>query len=439
LGRPESRVRSQASLKLAIDSLAFGGDGLARYPAPHPEAGKVVFVSGALPGERVEVRVKDRRRGYDRAEMVRVIDASNDRIRPVCPLFGRCGGCQLQHLAYPSQAVVKERWLAEMAGHIGLKTSRIQRIQASPGQYRYRFRARLAASEGGRIGFRSARSHRPVVLSQCPVMTKELEALVLGLGRLLKADSPGQRLEVEVGADKAGRSFALFTPQGEQPLRPATAKVLSGLADSLGAPVYIGRPRLPDLPAEAPQGSLVLPVAGLELHLFPGVFVQAQLPQNRALIRVVLDQVRPAPGQRVLELMAGMGNLSLPLAQAGARVKAVEINPLACANGRFNAARAGLEVDFQTNPAQAALRRAAEAGEVYDVVLLDPPRTGIKDLIESLGRLAPARVVYVSCHPASLVRDLKNLKSQGYEVKRIIPLDLLPQTYHLESVTLLER
>ncbi|MBW2618852.1 MAG: hypothetical protein JRC92_08260 [Deltaproteobacteria bacterium] len=118
---------------------------------------------------------------------------------------------------------------------------------------------------------------------------------------------------------------------------------------------------------------------------------------------------------------------------------AVEITPLACANGRFNAAQAGLEVDFQANPAQAALRRAAEAGEVYDVVVLDPPRTGIRDLIEPLSRLAPARLVYVSCHPASLVRDLKDLRKQGYEVQRIVPLDLLPQTYHLESVTLLAR
>ena len=326
-----------------------------------------------------------------------------------------------------------------MVSHIGLKTSLIQRIQASPGQYRYRFKARLAVSKGGRIGFRMARLRRPVALSGCPVMTKELEALVIDLGRLFKANPPGQGLEVEVGADKAGHSFALFTPQGEKPLRPAASEVLSGLADSLDTAIYLGRPRPGDQPAEAPSGSLVLPAAGLDLHLFPGVFAQAQLPQDRALIRVVLDQAGPAPGQRVLDLMAGMGNFSLPLARAGARVTAVEINPLACANGRFNAAQAGLEVDFLANPAQAALRRAAEAGEVYDVVVLDPPRTGIRELIEPLSRLAPARLIYVSCHPASLVRDLKDLKGQGYEVQRIVPLDLLPQTYHLESVTLLAR
>ena len=206
--------------------------------------------------------------------------------------------------------------------------------------------------------------------------------------------------------------------------------------------VYPGRPgRRAERADGPPAGSLRLPLEGMDLTLFPSVFAQAQAAQNRALVKVVLNLSRPEPGEPILDLMAGMGNFSLPLARAGALVTAVEADPLACANGRFNARECGLQVEFVNRPAldylEGLLSGKGSKGKRFQTVVVDPPRRGIKDLLDLLIRLAPKRLVYVSCQPATLARDLKTLTGRGYLVREVIPLDLMPQTYHLETTVLL--
>ncbi len=432
-------------LRLAVESLAFGGDGVARHPGSGPEAGKVVFVAGALPGEVVLARLKERRRDFDRAETVKIIDSSPDRVEPTCPAFGRCGGCQLQHLAYPAQAALKELWLREKLTRLGIDDSVIEPIIASPQSYRYRYRARVAVTAEGRVGFRGARSHRPVAVGHCPVLTEAADELLGRLGRSLAARPPGRELEAQIAAGRgpggeASASVVFTAWPGGGRLERALAERLLGLEAELGAAVYLGRPEttgdatVPDRP---PAGSLTLSAAGLEMALFPGVFGQAQSEQNRNLTATVLAAARVGAGSRVLDLMAGMGNLSLPLAKAGAEVRAVEINPLAAANGRFNAARAGLEVAFEAIDAGKAIAGALPRDERYDLVVVDPPRQGIRELIGPLAELGTRRIIYVSCHPASLARDAAGLLDRGYALAASTPLDLFPQTFHLESVNLL--
>jgi len=423
-------------LSLDIDSLAFGGQGLARYPQGHPKAGKVVFVREGLPGERVRARLMEERKDFDRARQIEVLRASPDRVRPECPAFGRCGGCQLQHLAYPAQAAAKEGWLHQELARAGISPGRVQSIQASPGRLRYRFRARLSIGPSGKIGFRPARGRGVVAIRSCPVLTRPLDELLGRLSRLLIRRPPGRPLEVELAADGRGQGHALFLTRDRLPR--SLAGSLAGLEAELGAAVLLAPPRLADRPAEPPPGSLSLPVAGLELSLFPGVFAQAQGPMNQALVRTVLDLALAQPGQRVLDLMAGMGNLSLPLAGRGASVEAVDISRPACLNGRYNAARLGLPVEFHPRPAAAWLRDRP-AGADFDLVAVDPPREGIKELVRPLLDLAPPRLIYVSCDPLTLCRDLRLLAAGGYRVERIAPLDLMPQTFHLESVSLLTR
>ena len=433
---------------LSVESLAFGGDGVTRYPEGHDSAGKVVFIRGGLPGEEVSARITEQRKDFDRAELVETLTPSPGRVVPPCPLYGRCGGCQLQHLAYPAQVRIKTDWTRQFALRAGVPAEMVKPAITSPREYGYRFRVRLKVDPKGGMGFNRAGSNDVIPLDSCPVMSPELNSLANLLSGLFSGHPPGVPLELEAGALE-GKGFVLVRPLAFGKKRTGgylhrlrkTTEQLRDHFKATGIGIYYNRPGLKRRGADSPPGSLVLPLESLDLTLFPGVFAQAQLAQNRALVRTVVDLAGIRTGTRVLDLMAGMGNLSLPLALAGARVRAVELDPLACLNGRHNAVRAGLEVDFANLSAEEALKNLSTAapGDHPEVVVADPPRNGIKGLTELLAKLAPERIVYISCNPPALARDLKALSREGYRVRDMTPLDLFPQTFHLETVSLLVR
>lgn len=422
-------------MELKVDRMAFGGDGLARRPAGAADEGKVVFVRGALASETVLAEITDRRKDFDRAQTVRVIEAATDRTRPACRLFGRCGGCQLMHLQYPSQAALKHNWLIEHLSRAGVPETAIDSVQHSPGKLSYRLRARLAVDKRGKVGFQAASSRSVVGLTECPILTKEVNQRLTRLAAFFDYQPPSQRLNLHLGADREGSAFVIVSPDSPKGWAKKTADLMNRLKDQedkLEATVYLDRPD--QVGDQAPAGSLAWPIGSERLTLFPGVFSQAQIPQNKALVRNILELAGPVKDQSVLDLMAGMGNISIPLARAGATVTAVEIDPVASANGRFNAARAGLDLEWLARPAEEALTELLRQGRSYDLIVADPPRTGLKGMIEALVGLASETIVYVSCQPAALARDLAQLAEAGYRVERVVPVDMFPQTYHLETV-----
>lgn len=431
------------AVRLNIENLAFGGDGLAHYPKNHPESGKVVFVAGALPEEDVLARVVLKRKDFDRAETMDVVSASSNRIGPPCRVYHSCGACQLQHLSYEAQTAIKQTWLETMLSRIGFDTTHLSPMVASPNSFGYRYRARMVVTSQGGTGWRGAKSHRVTPTSVCPILTEEAEALLGRLSRVMAKNPPGQDLQAEItaGHDLGGRPSAsvIFTPWHARGLHRRAGRILEEVADDLKAVVYLGNPRWKTLPNRSPKGSLAINTGSLKISLFPGVFGQAQFEQNRALIDTVIEFIAPDGQTKVLDLMSGMGNLGLPLAKAGARVHSVEINPVACLNGRFNARQVGLETTFKAQTSELGLREAIDKRRRYDAVLLDPPRVGAYDLINLLDELGPRRIVYVSCQPASLARDASALMKKGYHFRRSAGLDLFPQTYHLESVNLFVR
>jgi 23S rRNA (uracil1939-C5)-methyltransferase len=376
---------------LRIDSLAAGGDGVGRAPD-----GRVVFVPLCAPGDRVRVRLEESRARFARGRVLELLEPGPSRTEPGCPAFGRCGGCAWQHVDYGAQLAAKQRIASDALARIGgLALPEPLGVLPSPRPYGYRLRARLRV-EGGLVGYRERGSHALCAVSQCPILLPELERRLAELA----ASPPAQGGEWEL-ACAGGRTRA--APLAERGSAPA----------------------------------LALEVAGERVGFSPGVFAQA----NALLLEPLVARVREAAGagRLALELFAGSGLFTLPLARRFARVVAVESQRAAVRDLRANLAAAGLR------HVEVVARRVEDAGPALaglapEVVLLDPPRAGLpRGAVDLLARLAPARIAYLSCDPATLARDLRRLLGRGYRLRHAEGFDLFPQTPHIEVLALLER
>lgn len=434
--------------ELRIEALTPGGDGIAR-----PPDGPVVFVEGAAPGELVLAELDPARRGFRRARILEVLEPSPGRREPPCPEAGRCGGCGWQHLDEEAQARALEDVLRQALRRTGGFAEGDVEVEPARGAGEplgYRRRARflldLAASPP-RLGFRRRRSHAVHAVPACPVLEPELDDLreaLAGTAPELARLLPGLR-RAELGLDRvaAGRATACLVLPERVPAaaREAAAETLAGASPELAAVevrdpagiARIGPARLPY--RRGPAGE---PERWPARHA-PGGFLQASRAGNALLVERVLAACSPRPGLGVLELFAGSGNFTLPLAAAGASVTAVEESAPALECCREALDEAGLDAELVAGDAAAVVAGLAAEGRRFDLVLLDPPRTGAKDCARALASLEPARIVSVSCDAATFARDAALLREAGYELRSAEPLVLFPQTPHLEIVGRLER
>lgn len=404
------------TLELTIDTLVAGGDGLARDPD-----GRVVFVPHAAPGDRARVRLVDERKQFARGEIEALLAPSPDRADPPCPLFRErtCGGCAWQHVSAPAQAQAKDAIVASALRHAMGDGMVLMRIQTPAPPYHWRRRARLhwvrpPGSVAAVVGLFAPRSHRVTKVEACPQVEPAVEAALEPIHRML-APALQQRGEIDVLADPSGRvQIAVRGP------------CLRGVAERL-----VGQgPIVGVIAADGVHGEA-------DLELEPGHrvradrFAQASRAGNEALRAAVDRAARPRDGARVLELHAGSGNFTLALCEGAAEVVAVDTRP--------GPAASHPRLTWQTGEAEAVTRALATAGERFDLVVLDPPREGARALMAPLADLAPARIVYVSCDPATLARDLAELSQRGYVADTAQPIDLMPQTSHVEVVVTLRR
>ncbi len=384
--------RSGASeLELEVERLAAGGDGVGRAPD-----GRVVFVPFTAPGDRVRVRVVEERRRYLRARVLELLAAGPGRTDPLCAVFGSCGGCSWQHLDYPTQLDAKADILRDAFARIAHVTPPASlEIVPSPRPYGYRGRARLQV-RGGRVGFLRRRSHAVCATARCPVLAPEL--------------------------DGALASLAAAPPEHEGEWEIAVGSDDHGFASSL--------------PPDAPRPAVELQVGEDRLRVSAGVFAQANVPLRGALVAAVAAAA--GRGGEALELHAGAGLFTLALARRFEQVVAVETDAAAVADLEVNLARAGLSgVTVLGTSAEAALEEPPGRPEV---VVLDPPRTGLAaGSAEALARLGAARIVYVSCDPATLARDVGVCADRGWNLASLKGFDLFPQTAHVEALAVLER
>jgi 23S rRNA (uracil1939-C5)-methyltransferase len=427
--------RDGTPLTVAIERLAAGGDGVGRV------GGKTVFVPLSAPGDVVEAEIVEDRRTFSRARIRRIVTPSRDRVEPPCPLFGACGGCAWQHLAYEAQLLAKRTIVEDALRRIGrLAPPPVPPVLPSPLQYGYRHRARLhVAIEGGaaRLGFFRAGSHRVVPVERCPVLHPALDAALAALAAALRRGgatlAPGTGVRADTGWEGATVRLTFGDPRGVAlRIPPSLEHALLEAFDAAGIALEIagaGRRRL----------RLPLGPGGDALVTTGATFTQVNLLQNRALVAAALDLAAVRPGEEALDLCCGLGNLAVPAAGRGARVLGVDLDGEAVRQARENARRAGCDATFVRGDAAATAAALAGEGRRFDLVLLNPPRGGAREACAALAGLAPARIVVVSCDPATLARDAAVLAGGGFRLAAARPLDLFPQTAHIETAARFER
>lgn len=421
------RVTTRQIITVTVNDLDPFGQGVARHQ------GKALFVSGLLPQEQAEVVLVEDKKQYARAQVKRRLSDSPQRQAPRCPHFGICGGCQQQHASVELQQQSKRAALARL-----MKREVDDIIAASPWGYRRRARLSLnyqPKTQQLQIGFRKANSSEIVDVVQCPVLVPTLGALLPAVRECLSGlQSLRQLGHVElVQADNG----PLLVLRHTAALPAADKEKLERFSQSHGLSLYLAPQSeiLEQIRGEAPWYTS----DGLRLVFSPRDFIQVNDGVNQLMVHTALEWLDIQPQDRVLDLFCGMGNFTLPLAKRAAQVVGVEGVPALVAKGQENAALNALHnVTFFHENLEEDVTRQAWAKHGFDKVLLDPARAGAAGVMLHIIKLAPRRVVYVSCNPATLARDSDVLLQAGYTIQRLAMLDMFPHTGHLESMVLFE-
>jgi len=365
--------------------------------------GQNVFVAGGIPGEKVVAEVVKIHRKYVSAKVVAVIDASPDRVEPPCPYYGECTGCQWQHLSYDAQLKTKREKVTDALQRVGgLLNPPVSDVKPSPDQYGYRNHARLTINRDGALGFVNRETRQFVRIEKCLLMHQGVNTLLEEL-----QDNCGETTQLSIRAGKYSGDF-LIQPYLVHP----NIRVMTG------------------------QKRYTESVAGRDFLVSSPSFFQVNVDQAEAAATVVRDRLQLNTDDVLLDAYAGVGTFAILLAPSVKQVIAVEESSAAVADAKKNAE--GLEnLEFVLGRTEDVLRRLPVTP---DVVVLDPPRSGCQPrALESLIEMAPSRVAYVSCDAETLGRDLKILLKGGYRLDGVVPLDMFPQTHHVECVALLSR
>lgn len=435
-GEPPSGAETPVA---TVTAFSHDGRGVARID------GKAVFIEGALPGETVRFRYRERRKRYDTGEVAEILEPSPDRVAPPCPHYGSCGGCDLQHLRPEAQLQAKQEIVAAQLEHLGKVQPESWLAPVTGPVLGYRRRARLGVrlipSEGGVvIGFRQRNKSFLTNLETCLVLEPKVSALLPALRALIGELSCPDRIpqiEVAVGSNAAALVFRHLVPLTED-----DQERLAAFGEHNDIRIYL-QPSRPDSiaplwPAVPEPLSYRIPAFDVEIRFEPADFIQINDAVNAATVTQALRLLEPAPTDNVLDLFCGLGNFTLPLARQAGRVLGVEGEA-----GLVRRARANAQLNQITNVefVSADLYRESSGtpwGDFKpDKLLLDPPRGGAIEAIKMLAEPLPSRIVYVSCYPATLARDSEYLvHALGYRFATAGVMDMFPQTSHVETMAL---
>jgi 23S rRNA (uracil1939-C5)-methyltransferase len=427
--KPEAEIVAE----IVIDALAYGPYGVGRMD------GKAVMVPDTAPGDKIVARLVESKERYAVGELLRIIEPSALRQTPPCPYVGRCGGCSWQHLRYEAQLKAKQQSVADALRRIGkLSDFELKPIIAVRDPFHYRRRIRLQAGAASGLGFFAAGSHSVVEIDSCVIadarLNSALAALRLWLGDL---DSAMEHLELVVG-DEVDELVVVAQPADTfQTSDESACERLIGENKSISGLIVLAR-------AERKiYGRTLITVKlqdDLTLQVDADVFTQVNADGNRQMIEQLLADGNFHEQDRVLELYCGAGNFTLPLAQRVAEVTAVEGHRAAIASGELNAQRYRLEnIQWQCAAVPQAVAQLRRQRRNFSKIVLDPPRTGAKSIEADLAALSAEMILYVSCNPTTLARDLAALAKFGYKLSSVQPMDFFPHTFHVESLAVMTR
>ena len=406
-----------AEFTLELTDSTFGGDALGRLPD-----GRAVFIPFGLPGETVKVRLTAEKPTFARGEIVQVITPSPQRIAPLCPHFGVCGGCSYQHLAYPDQLLLKQKIVADQLRRLGgLADFPVDPVVASPSPWNYRNTVQFHVSPGGKLGFQRASSNAFVEVSECHLPQDAINQLWPQLN--LEEGSGITRADLREGADED-----LLLTLESQVDDPPEFEV-----DFPISVVYTGPSSTTVLSGEE---FVLMPVLSRNFKVSSASFFQTNLPQAEAMVKKVLALAGDLKGRTVLDAYCGVGLFSAFLAEKAGQLIGIELSDSACDDFAVN-----LDEFENVSLYIGAVEEILPSLELSpNIVVIDPPRAGLdQKVVAAITAAAPEKIIYVSCDPSTLARDIKRFGQQGYTVKSVTPFDQFPQTHHIECISLLEK
>ena len=388
---------------------AYGGYTVARDD-------KIILVKGAIPGEVVEVTVQEKKRDYTLAAVSQVVEPSEYRVEPKCPVFGVCGGCHLQYVSYERQLSMKEEVLVDSLARLGGIEVELG-PSLSDAQWNYRHRAQFKVSRHGNLGFFRESSRDIVEFEACPLMKGEIN----GLLRTVKEKALAQGLK-EIHFSVGDSVAVLLKYDGDYACDQELFRQAGMASIACNDNLTEG------------SGYVVFDLLGLKYTVSPWTFFQAHWLLNTKVAELITQAAEPLKGQVVLDLYAGAGNFSLPLAEQAQEILLVEENPHAIEDGTRNLKMNGLKnCRFMKSSAE-----KYKMQKKVDLLILDPPRPGLTtEVAKKVIEHAPARIIYISCNPATLARDLKKLKEK-YAITSIRMIDFFPNTFHIEAAVFLQ-
>jgi 23S rRNA (uracil1939-C5)-methyltransferase len=427
------QTSSKNDFTLEIESLAYGPYGIGRIDH------QVIMVPATVPGDKISARLTDSKGNYAFGEMVRLLQPSPLRQTPPCPYVNDCGGCPWQQVQYQAQLKAKEQSIADALRRIGkLDGFELRPIIASPREYHYRRRIRLQCDKAKRIGFFRAFSHDLAEVDGCLIADGPLNKVIYPLRTWInELHTTIQHVEIVTG-DETNEVVAAGRIAGEFIARDDSAcERLIDQANGINGLILHGDNWRKEWGHTAvsirSDDEICLKVEG-------DVFTQVNAEGNRTLLRELLAAGGFKKSDQLLELYSGAGNFTLSLAKRAQKVVAVESHRQSIDSGKRSAQLNGIHnIRWICAHVPAAVKQLAKQRERFSKIILDPPRAGAKGIDRSLASLAAEKILYVSCNPATLARDLAALARHGYKLSFVQPIDLFPQTFHVESLAVMIR
>ncbi len=430
---------SSIPLSLTIDRLSYGPAGVGRLSGK--DGGKVVFVPHTAPGDQVDVVLTEEKKRYAHGQLVTVRQAAPARRMPPCRYIPRCGGCPWQHVTYAEQLRAKEALVREHLRRIGgVADPPVLPILPSPQEWRYRHRIRLRTGPPAQLGFYQSQSHELVELEDCLIAGEDCAThLTHARAWLAQLQTTVRRVELSTSDPlRAATGGVVLTGNAEGRFQTVDEEACAAFVarhDAVAGLMLFGR----GWRRAWGETRIVLDlgVDDLVLEVKRGGFTQVNPAGNRVLIAALLRLVDFNKSQKVIECHMGAGNLSLPIAGRVSTLIGIEQDPHALADARENVTRTGLDnVTFVHASARVGLQTLVQRKVEADILVLDPPRAGAADSLDAIPRLKIPKIVYVSCDPATLARDMRRLGQLGYRLERLQPVDLFPHTYHIETIAI---